>query len=94
MSFRSFDFNPPQITGKSECKGFIGAVFDTVAGDTRIVSVSIPKDSLINCIAQDIPQFSEPQDSVQYTFTLINPYLDGSARIIAIDSVDQKTEKR
>ena len=94
MSFRSFDFNPPQITGKSECKGFIGAVFDTVAGDTRIVSVSIPKDSLINCTAQDIPQFSEPQDSVQYSFNLINPYLDGSARIIAIDSVDQKTEKK
>ncbi|MFM7339665.1 MAG: IgGFc-binding protein, partial [Bacteroidota bacterium] len=39
MSFRSFDFNPPQITGKQICNGYLGAIYDTVAGDSRIVRI-------------------------------------------------------
>ena len=27
MSFRSFDFNPPQITGTQNCAGYLGAVY-------------------------------------------------------------------
>ena len=90
MSFRSFDFNPPQITGKQNCRDFIGTIYDTVAGDSRIVQVFQEPSSAKNIKSVDY-SFIPPQDSVMFKVLLDDPYQDGSVTITALDSVQQKT---
>jgi hypothetical protein len=90
MSFRSFDFNPPQITGNQNCNGFIGSVYDTVAGDSRIYEVYKEPNSEKN-IKDFTYSFTPPQDSVSFIATLQDPYQDGAITVTAIDSVKQKT---
>ncbi|MGA1277953.1 MAG: IgGFc-binding protein [Candidatus Kapaibacteriota bacterium] len=90
MSFRSFDFNPPQITGAQSCTGYLGAVYDTVAGDSRIVRIFEEPGS-----AKNIESFTfnliPPQDSVIFKIGLKDPNQDGEIIVTAIDSVLQKT---
>lgn len=90
MSFRSFDFNPPQITGAQSCTGYLGAVYDTVAGDSRIVRIFEEPGS-----AKNIESFTynliPPQDSVIFKIGLKDPNQDGEIKVTAIDSVLQKT---
>jgi len=90
MSFRSFDFNPPQITGKQECRDFIGMIYDTVAGDSRIVQVLEETGSAKN-IKSFTYNFTPPQDSVMFKVALQDPYQDGAITVTALDSVQQKT---
>jgi hypothetical protein len=90
MSFRSFDFNPPQITGNQECRDFIGAIYDTVAGDSKIVQVFEEPGSASN-IKSFAYSFTPPQDSVSFTVSLQDPYQDGAITVTALDSVQQKT---
>ena len=90
MSFRSFDFNPPQITGKQDCREFIGMIYDTVAGDSRIVQVLEEQGSAKN-IKSFTYNFTPPQDSVMFKVALQDPYQDGAITVTALDSVLQKT---
>jgi len=90
MSFRSFDFNPPQITGKQECRDFIGMIYDTVAGDSRIVQVLEESGSAKN-IKSFTYNLTPPQDSVMFKVALQDPYQDGAITVTALDSVQQKT---
>jgi hypothetical protein len=90
MSFRSFDFNPPQITGKQECRDFIGMIYDTVAGDSRIVQVWVETGSSKN-IKSITYNSTPPQDSVMFKVALQDPYQDGAITVNALDSVQQKT---
>ena len=90
MSFRSFDFNPPQITGKQICNGYLGAIYDTVAGDSRIVRIFEEPGSAKNI--KDISyNFIPPQDSVIFNVALKDPNQDGEITVTAVDSVLQKT---
>jgi len=90
MSFRSFDFNPPQITGAQNCNGFTGMIYDTVAGDSRIVKVLEEPGSRKNVKSVDYA-FIPPQDSVSFNVLLQDPFQDGAVTITAFDSVQQKT---
>ncbi|MFM7156211.1 MAG: IgGFc-binding protein, partial [Bacteroidota bacterium] len=90
MSFRSFDFNPPQITGKQICNGYLGAIYDTVAGDSRIVRIFEEPGTAKNI--KDISyNFIPPQDSVIFNVALKDPNQDGEITVTAVDSVLQKT---
>ncbi|MFN4768236.1 MAG: IgGFc-binding protein [Ignavibacteria bacterium] len=90
MSFRSFDFNPPQITGKQDCSGYQGMIYDTVAGDSRIVQVMEEPGTAKN-IKSFTYNFTPPQDSVMFKIALQDPYQDGMITVSALDSVQQKT---
>lgn len=90
MSFRSFDFNPPQITGTQDCRDFIGVIYDTVAGDSRIVQV-LEESGTAKNIKSFTYNFTPPQDSVMFKVDLQDPYQDGAITVTAIDSVLQKT---
>lgn len=90
MSFRSFDFNPPQITGKQDCRDFMGMIYDTVAGDSRIVKVLEEPGSAKNIKSFDY-SLIPPQDSVMFKVALQDPYQDGEITVSAFDSVQQKT---
>ncbi|MFN5247530.1 MAG: IgGFc-binding protein [Ignavibacteria bacterium] len=93
MSFRSFDFNPPQITGKQDCSGYQGMIYDTVAGDSRIVQV-LEEPGTAKNIKSFTYNFTPPQDSVMFKVALQDPYQDGAITVTALDSVQQKTTVR
>lgn len=91
-AYRIFDFNPPNITSNPKCYRTEGIVFDTLTGDTHILEVTAPADSMINT-SVTIPTFSPVQPSVQFTAQLNDIYNDGSFVIHARDSVEYASRK-
>ncbi|MBI3260091.1 MAG: IgGFc-binding protein [Ignavibacteriae bacterium] len=90
--YHVFDFNPPKITDISECYKTQGTVFDTLTGDSHVLEVKAPVDSMINTIVT-IEPFSPVQPSVAFSAQLKDIYNDGSFVIFARDSVEYLTRK-
>ncbi len=91
-AYRIFDFNAPNITSTLNCYRTEGIVFDTLTGDTHILEVTAPADSMINT-SVTIPAFSPVQPSVNFTAQLNDVYNDGSFVIHARDSVEYLSRK-
>jgi hypothetical protein len=80
------DRDPPQITGRAECFGFSGTVYDTLLTDSRIASVSFEQTTLGN-VRGEIDAFTPFADSVKFRLRLINQFQDGSITVVARDSI-------
>lgn len=91
MRFRPLDNNPPEIGSNINCYNFTGTVYDTLPGDSKIMSVEVPENTKNNVTV--VSSFNPNADSVKLDATLVNRYLDGSFTVVATDSVLQKTEK-
>ncbi len=91
MRFRPLDNNPPQMSSVSDCFDFSATIYDTLPGDSKILSVELPEVLKTNVKAESILNTSA--DSINVKVSLLNKFLDGSFTVIATDSVFQKTEK-
>jgi len=91
MSFTLFDFRPPTITSKQDCKTIRGMVYDSSASDSRIKSIEVESQKNIQV---NIGDYSGFPDSVSFDATIKDPYSDASFILIAKDSAGYSTRKQ
>jgi len=91
MSFTLFDFRPPTITSKQDCKTIRGMVYDSSASDSRIKSIEVESQKNIQV---NIGDYSGFPDSVAFDATIKDPYSDASFILIAKDSAGYSTRKQ
>lgn len=82
----------PRITAnQANCGRTLGTIYDSSSTDSRLFWVN---DSARQNVRVDIAPISLPADSVQFRAELLNPLLDGSVLVTAIDSVNRLTRQR
>lgn len=84
------DTNIPQLAYNRECFELAGTVTDTLGFDSGITKVTI--DSLNNATGSVEP-FTGDMPTVKYNLQLVDRYKDGSAYIVAQDSIGLKTRR-
>lgn len=85
------DQKPPQIISRTTCGRVLGTIYDSSQTDSKLFWVN---DSARQNVRVDIAPISRPADSIQFRAELLNPLLDGSVLVTAIDSVNRLTRQR
>jgi hypothetical protein len=86
-----FDQQPPQIISRTTCGRAIGTIYDSSSTDSKLFWIG---DSARQNVRLDVLPFSRPADSAQFRAELLNPLLDGSVIMTAVDSVNRVTRQR
>lgn len=81
------DFEPPELQSSTDCFEVEGKVTDK-----KLKSLTSPANQLVNTLV-NIETFSPYVTEAKFSANLVNDYLDGRFRIVAIDSVGQQTSK-
>ncbi len=81
------DYEPPELQSNVDCFESEGIVTDK-----KLKSISAPQNFRTNVDVQ-LEQFNPYVEEAKFSAKLLNNYLDGKYRIIAIDSVGQQTSK-
>lgn len=81
------DFEPPELQSSSDCFELEG-----MATDKKLRSVTAP-DNLKQNVNVDIESFTPYVTEVKFSAEIINKYLDGRFRLVAVDSVGQQTSR-
>ena len=78
------DHQPPDITRRDTCNGLVGEAFDTSAYDFGMESLRLLGGSQnVKLITQE---FSPGDDSIRFRVELQDPYQDGLASLMAVDT--------
>ncbi len=78
------DHKPPDITWRDSCNGAVGEAFDSSAYDFGMEDLRLlGKSRNVELINQ---QFAPGDDSIRFRLDLIDPYQDGHAELLAIDT--------
>ncbi len=81
------DFEAPELQSSADCFEVEGNVTDK-----RLKSITSPANQNSN-VNVNIEKFTPYVESANFSANLINKYLDGKFRILAIDSIGQQTSK-
>ncbi len=87
------DNTAPQIVTQAFCNTVRLTVYDSAQTDSKLYRV-LSVDSLQkNLTLSGLERFDSP-DSLKFTARLVNPYQDGTATVLALDSLGQTRTKR
>lgn len=78
------DHEEPDITWRDTCGGVVGAAFDTAAFDFGMEDLRLLSGSSNLRLKND--PFQPGDDSIHFHLNLIDPYQDGFAQLLAIDT--------
>lgn len=87
MSFKPYDFLPPEISYISDCFKVSGALTDSTMNDTGIIDAYVPVNSIENVVVNLAP-FNLYQKVIPFEAELINWRLDGKFSLIVKDSME------
>ncbi|MCB0712903.1 MAG: IgGFc-binding protein [Ignavibacteriae bacterium] len=78
------DHEPPDIRWRDTCNGVVGAAFDTTAFDFGMEDLRLLSGS--RNVRLENQQFVPGVDSIQFRLELVDPYQDGHANLLAVDT--------
>lgn len=90
MSFRPYDFLPPEINYVQDCFVVDGIFSDSTMNDTGIIEAYAEENSLVNVII-NIEPFNIYDKIIPFRAELINNKLDGKFSLVARDSMEFAT---